>query len=149
WGGWYVTGRTVPAVHRGNTATLKTEESGFPLKGVGGPLASLAGHLDLAGFPTPYSDVVALMVLEHQTHAINLITRLGWEARAAAFARTAPQPARPSAEQPSARVAGAVNALVDYLLFVDEAPFQGKLEGSSGFAERFAAEGPRDRRGRS
>ena len=36
---------------------------------------------DLEGYPTPHSDVVALMVLEHQTHLANLITRVGWEAR--------------------------------------------------------------------
>jgi len=39
--------------------------------------------------------------------------------------------------------------LVDYLLFVDEQPFTAAVKGSSGFAERFAAEGPKDHRGRS
>ena len=47
---------------------------------------------------------------------------------------------------------GAITAgaseLVDYFLFVDEAPIGG-VEGSSGFAARFSSQGPRDRKGRS
>src|SRR5262245_56845115 len=38
--------------------------------------------------------------------------------------------------------------MVDYLLFVDEAPLQG-IRGTSGYTERFGAQGPRDGRGRS
>ena len=43
----------------------------------------------------------------------------------------------------------AAKEVVDYMLFVDEAPFTDTIRGSTGFAARFAAEGPRDRRGRS
>ena len=38
---------------------------------------------------------------------------------------------------------------MDYLLFVDEARLPAPVKGASGFAERFSALGPRDRRGRS
>ena len=38
---------------------------------------------------------------------------------------------------------------MDYLLFIDEAPLPGPVHGTSGFAEKFAAKGPFDRRGRS
>jgi hypothetical protein len=38
---------------------------------------------------------------------------------------------------------------VDYLLFVEEAPLVGSIRGSSGFTEKFAAQGPRDSKGRS
>jgi hypothetical protein len=30
---------------------------------------------------TDKSDIVALMVFEHQMHMMNLLTRIGWEAR--------------------------------------------------------------------
>ena len=43
----------------------------------------------------------------------------------------------------------AVNELVDYLLFVDEEPLTAAIKGTSGFAEKFAAQGPADSRGRS
>jgi hypothetical protein len=35
------------------------------------------------------------------------------------------------------------------LLFVNEAPLTGPIEGTSGFAAEFSARGPRDRKGRS
>ena len=42
----------------------------------------------------------------------------------------------------------AVNELVDSMLFVGEAPLD-DVSGTSGFAERFTARGPRDSKGRS
>ena len=68
----------------------------------------------------------------------NLITRLGWEARVAEV-----EPARAD------RVRQAAVDLVDYLLFVDEAPFVGPVRGASGFTEYFSALGPKDSKGRS
>jgi hypothetical protein len=130
WGGWYVTGRRVPARHMGNFPLFMPQRSDTP------PPAkvSLEGQFDLTSYPTPYSDVAALMVFEHQVHATNLITRANWEARL---------PGQP-------RLADAVERLVEYLLFVDEAPIpSGGIEGSSGFAQAFAAAGPRDAKGRS
>jgi hypothetical protein len=35
------------------------------------------------------------------------------------------------------------------MLFVEEAPLESRVHGLTGFAERFAGQGPRDRRGRS
>ena len=65
----------------------------------------------------------------------NLITRLGWEAR---LGKDAERPLEQSAAE-----------LVDYLLFVDEAPLPGPISGTSSFAADFAARGPRDAQGRS
>jgi hypothetical protein len=149
WGGWYVTGRTGSTRHMGNMAMLETEARVFPVANPREPLASLEGRFDLRGYLSPYSDAVALMVLEHQTHAINLLTRLGWEARFAAFEQRSHAFSRPGQDVLSPRVRGAVDELVDYLLFVDEAPLPGRVEGSSGFAEKFGARGPRDQSGRS
>ena len=48
------------------------------------------------------------------------------------------------------RIAEAADALADYMLFVDEAKIPGGgIEGSSGYAEKFAAQGPKDSKGRS
>jgi hypothetical protein len=98
------------------------------------------GLFDLKGFPSAHSDVVAQLVLAHQTRMANLIVRTGWEARLAE--------AEPSAGA-TTRVREAAADLVDYLLFVDEAPLPRAVRGSSGFTERFAASGPRDGKGRS
>jgi hypothetical protein len=147
WGGWYVTGKPGAAAHRGNVPVIvKTDELKM---GTNSPprLDSVAGRFDTRGFPSEYSDVVALMVLEHQAHMTNLLTRLDWEARVAPPSPS-PDPSHPSGAM-SSRVREAIRALVDYLLFVDEAPLAGRVEGSSGFVQRFSAQGPRDRFGRS
>jgi hypothetical protein len=102
--------------------------------------ASLDGRLDLSGYPTPYSDVAALLVFEHQMRAMNLLTRIGWEARIAQH--------EPRADA-TASLREHARDVVDYLLFVGEAPLASPVRGTSGFAEAFGAKGPRDSKGRS
>ena len=143
WGGWYVTGSSGSAEHRGNeAATLR----GRPIR----ELASVDGLFDGDGYRSMSSDIAALLVLSHQTHMTNLLTRVGWEARAADPALHAPFVAAPGEESRIAQMmSGIATEVVDYLLFVDEAPLAGRVQGSSGFAQRFAAAGPRDAKGRS
>ena len=80
----------------------------------------------------------------------NLLTRAGWEARAA---DPSLHPPFTSAAEQDAAVAGMMSGVarevVDYLLFIDEAKLPDQVRGRSGFAERFSASGPRDRKGRS
>jgi hypothetical protein len=150
WGGWYVTGRTGSLQHTGNvpvlqTGTLKAKPTSADLN-----LKSVEGRFDTDGYPLLQSDVVALMVLEHQAHMINLLTRTAWEVRVAEYERHAPAVERHAVnQQPVDRIRDAVVAFVDYLLFVDEAPFIESIQGSSGFAEKFSSLGPRDSKGRS
>ena len=140
WGGWWVTGNHGGARHMGNIPVMPAEKGKAKLANPRQPITSVEGLFDLKGYPTPYSDVVAMMVLAHQTNMTNLITRIGWEARLAE--------ASPS-EDARSRVREAAVDFVDYLLFVYEAPLVGPMQGSSGFAAMFAAQGPRDTQGRS
>ncbi len=140
WGGWWVTGNHGGARHLGNIPVMPEDKGKSKLVNPRQVLNTVEGQFDLAGYPTPYSDVVAQLVLAHQARMTNMITRAGWEARLAA--------ATPSADA-TARVREAASDLVDYLLFVDEAPFVGPMQGSSGFAEWFVKQGPRDQQGRS
>ncbi len=141
WGGWYVTGKPGPLRHMGNVPVIVHGTPDPQARPTSPVLASLDGKFDLTKYLSPSSDIVALMVLEHQTHMTNLLTRLGWEARLAAFDR--------NNADAGARMREAAGDLVDYLLFVDEAPFSSSIRGSSGFAEKFSAGGPRDSKGRS
>jgi hypothetical protein len=84
--------------------------------------------------------VVALLVFQHQTWMMNLLTRIGWEVRLASADRPASVEAVAEA---------AAREVVDYMLFVDESPLPSPIAGTSGFAEQFAARGPLDRKGRS
>ena len=113
-------------------------------------LATLADKFDTTGYLAPYSDVVALLVLEHQSGLTNLLTRLDWEMRAAAWeSRPGAKAPVPIIARPHYSVDAAIDEIADYLLFVNESPLPGPVQGTSGFAERFAKEGPFDSRGRS
>jgi hypothetical protein len=140
WGGWFVTGDHGGARHMGNVPVMPADKGKSKLANPTRVLPSVEGLFDLTGFPSAYSDVVAQLVLAHQTNMTNLITRTGWEARLTA--------AKPSTDG-LARVNEAARDLVDYLLFVDEEPLAGPVKGTSGFTERFAKDGPRDGQGRS
>jgi hypothetical protein len=140
WGGWYVTGQHGAARHMGNVPVMPTDRGQSPTVDQFRYRESLTGSFDLNGYPSPYSDVVAQMVLAHQTRMTNLLTRLGWEALVADANDT---------QEGEARVQEAVTELVDYALFVDEAALSAPVRGTSGFAEWFAAQGPHDRRERS
>ena len=139
WGGWWVTGDHGGAKHMGNVPVMPKDKA----KAIPNPkraLPSVAGLFDGKGYLSMHSDVVALLVLEHQAHMTNLLTRIGWEAR---LAEAEPTP------DAAARVREAAVDVVDYMLFVDEASLVGPVKGSSRFAEVFAARGPRDAQGRS
>jgi len=136
WGGWYVTGDIGSLIHMGNVPVSNTDK---PARAEARTLKSLSSEFDTRGFPTQTSDVVSLMVLDHQAHMMNLITRTGWEARLAVSGDP----------KQIARVDEAAVDLVDYLLFVYEAPLTSPVRGTSGFAEKFAARGPTDGQGRS
>ena len=82
WGGWYVTGASVPEVHLGNVPVLHVEK-GRQRAARAPNLASVRDAIDATAYPLPYSDVVALMVLNHQTRMTNMLTRLNWHARVA------------------------------------------------------------------
>jgi hypothetical protein len=104
-------------------------------------IESVQTKFDTVGYPSPFSDIVALLVFDHQMHGLNLLTRLGWEARVAAYTHNGDLSAGP--------VRDAIGELVDYLLMVAETPLTAEIRGTSGFAESFPMRGPRDRRGRS
>jgi hypothetical protein len=139
WGGWYVTGTQVPSRHLGNVPVMHVPQS-YVRADAAPKLTSGAAAFDTAPYPTPYSDVVALLVQNHQLHMTNLLTRLGWEARIAAH---------DGARSGGPRIAETVGEFVDYMLFVDEAPLPSPVRGSSPFAQEFSSKGPRDARGRS
>ena len=140
WGGWWVTGDAGGAQHLGNIPVMPAEKNLGRPRNPKAPLATVEGFFDLKGYPATTSDIVAQLALAHETQVTNLIARAGWEARVAE--------ATPSADA-AARVREAAHELADSMLFLDEAPLAGPVRGSSAFAEWFAAQGPRDARGRS
>jgi hypothetical protein len=124
WGGWYVSGSLPNQKHRG-----------VPLS------SDAATTFDTSAYLSPTSDVVALMTLEHQTRMTNLIVRIGWDTRIAM--------AEGKLEESRAKLDLAIDDMVGYMLFTDEAPMQGPIKGVSTFSTTFPERGPRDKQGRS
>jgi hypothetical protein len=152
WGGWYVTGLNGSAQHMGNLVFADPSNKKSELTSKSSDLESLKGVFDTDAYLSPYSDIVALMVFEHETHMMNLLTRMGWEARV----DLAQEQANPlsgegdeTAQLLPRLLRGTSREVVDYMLFADEAPLAARIQGTSGFAEKFSIEGPIDSKGRS
>jgi len=143
WGGWFVTGSRASVRHRGNAAAAVSGNAARELP-------TVSGLFDADGYQAMSSDIAALLVLSHQVHMTNLLTRAAWEARAADPRLHAPFAANPDEEARVAQMmSGIAGEVVDYLLFIDEAPLKDRIGPASGFARRFSASGPRDANGRS
>jgi hypothetical protein len=142
WGGWFMTGKTGSARHMGNVMLSENGRPAEPPK----PLQSADGKFDPTGYPSPYSDVAAVMVFNHQVGMTNLMTRVGWETRIA-LDRKAKNPQETATAD--RLIAADVVELADYILFIDEPALPEKFESTSGFQAKFEALGPRDKRGRS
>ncbi len=153
WGGWYVTADKGPKFHMGN-ATVSNPKNIEAVTDVPANRSSLNGLVNTTPYLTGTSDIVALMVLAHQTQMHNLITETSYKTRLALYAEVAhnkaaglpegtlSDAARKQLEDPAER-------LIRYLLFTNEVRLQTPIIGSSTFAEDFAARGRRDAHGRS
>ena len=80
------------------------------------------------------------MVLEHQVRMTNLIAGVGQQFRRASNNGTL---------ESTKSLDRAVEQMVEYMLFVDEAPLLEPVKGVSTFTTTFPKRGPRDKRGRS
>lgn len=147
WGGWYVTGSDGGLSHMGNVmAPALAHEMGnvqtYLAKANldGRTVPDLKERFDTEPYLTPHSDAVALLVLAHQTSVHNLLTLVKYESKKSS--QLGGDPVAPN-------VRYLADQLVRTMLFVKAAPYPGPIGGTSAFAKEFAAEGPRDREGRS
>jgi len=151
WGGWYVTGTHGDARHMGNQ--IAADEAGTIDPDAGANVTSLNRFLDPAAALTPHSDLVALMVLEHQVRITNLITRVGWETRLALADHASlvqlGEPAGQFSESIRRRIERPAEVLVRSLLMLDEHALTAPVAGTSGFAAAYSARGPHDSQRRS
>jgi hypothetical protein len=164
WGGWYVTGTHGTATHAGNVmaADLAHEVGNvehYMTRAdltAGGNVTDLKGRVDTRPYLSSHSDIVALLVLAHQTSVHNLVTRAGYEARKAlhdekALLEAVGGGAGGQDHLPLTlnRIEAASEPLVRAMLFAREVPLGSPVRGTSDFAADFCRRGPRDRKGRS
>jgi hypothetical protein len=138
WGGWYVTGKHGDMTHRGNLIGPAAFERAAGEPNLNGNVLDLGPFFNQSEYPVQGSDVVALLVLEHQAHMHNYITRLNFETQimVAQYGHTR-------------YLTKKVDAFLRYLLFTEEAPLTAPVAGNPEFAKAFTALGPRDSQGRS
>jgi hypothetical protein len=156
WGGWYVTGKHGKAVHKGN---VTAEESGEKVKvdrTAGQNVTSLTKFFDTDAYPRKTSDIVALMVLEHQTSTQNVLTKANQSAMRAMHMQQSLQKelGEPVLNEPTGTARRIIdhcaNDVVDALLFKDEAKLpEGGIEGSGEFQTAFEKNAPHTSDGRS
>jgi len=140
WGGWFVTSEAlVPYSQRAHAGNITFSSGGVTSNQIF--MEWLSSEPETRGYLAPTSDIVALLLFDHQARAINMLTRLNWETRVVA--------AGGRAGTSDGSLAPLETELADYLLFDGEAPPSVALEARPGFAQHFAAAFPKDRRGRS
>ncbi len=153
WGGWYVTGTSGKQTHLGNRI-FKGEGDRDVVDAKSQNRASVADLMDARRYLHPHSDIVALMVLEHQAEMQNLITKASLQTRIGQHQdRQLNQELGRDLDRWSEtswrRIQSVGDQLLKYLLFTDEIPLTDPIVGTSTFAKDFAAQGPRDSKGRS
>lgn len=156
WGGWYVTGKHGKLVHKGNVTAEENGESVVFDPNPGQNVIDLDKFFDTSPYPRKTSDIVALMVLEHQTSTQNVLTKANHSAMRAMHMQKALQKelGEPVLDEPTGTARRIIDHgaedVLDALLFKDEAALpDGGIEGSSGFQEAFEKDAPHSADGRS
>lgn len=154
WGGWYVTGTHGGMKHLGNQVIVDKRDPERQDNSANMNLTELHRRVDREAYLTPHSDIVALMVMEHQTMAHNHLVRANFTARQAeqyqkTFNKELGYPDDHVFDSTISRIKSAGEPLVKCLLFCEEAPLTARVTGTSDFAKEFASHGRRDSGGRS
>jgi hypothetical protein len=129
----------------GNVVVQDTENPEQLDRAAGANVTDLSRWIEPAAYLTGSSDIVAHLVLGHQTQMHNLITLTNYQTRLALYAagkNALSDAQRKQYEKPA-------EELLRYLLFANEAPLESSVQGDSAFAQEFAARGPRDPQRRS
>lgn len=145
WGGWYVTGLHGEMVHMGNTILSNDR---FDITN-NGNRKHLRDEFDTSHYLSPYSDIVALMVLEHQTQMHNSLIRADFFVRQLQYETRTDEPTVEFKAERQQQLRLIAKEVVDRMLFRHAAPLTSQVSGSVKFAEQFASRGPKDAQGRS
>jgi len=154
WGGWYVTGTHGSVRHMGNVIAQERERDATVDMEAGANRVELDARVNSKRYLAAHSDIVALLVLAHQTHVHNMITRANFETQYALQDQAVMDeilkrdPTVPS-ESTQHRIAGAGNKLIEAMICADEVALHDPVHGTSIFAINFAEAGQRDKQGRS
>ena len=140
WGGMYVTGTHGSMEIMGNFVVDDIGKLTNMNLAPNGNKTDLSGILDTSPYPSAGSDIVALLVLEHQVEVQNAISRLNFDSRTRLHA---------DGSIPAEDLAQMTRPLLQSLFMAHEVPLTDKVTGSSGYTDYFQGLGPFDGQGRS
>jgi hypothetical protein len=146
WGGWYVTGRHGGQVHLGNMKIKSLYDFDKLEELRVGNIDTLDALFDTKPYLTNKSDIVALLVFQHQADVQNSITRVSYDTRTALAAVASGELTQADAQT---RIAEPVERLLHMMLFVDAVEYTAPISGLPAFTEQFARRAVRDAEGRS
>lgn len=155
WGGWYVTGSHDPMRHLGNALARETPRGADLDMEAGANASSLAGYFDVSRYPLDQSDIVALMVLEHQVTLQTMMTQAHYAVKSALYREEAMRREMPDAgpslgDSTRRIITHEAVRLIKNMLFADEASLADEgVSSPSSFPEDFARGAPRDPTGQS
>lgn len=138
--------------HMGNQIYAKNETRSADLE-AGANVTALDAWIRPEAHLSPHSDLVALMVLEHQTQMHNALAAANYETRLALHQSNQmnallDRPAESISDSAQRRIDVVVEQVVRQLLFCDEFALTSPVSGTSSFTADFAARGPLDAQGR-
>lgn len=153
-GGWYVTGTHGSQRHMGNSWLTDPDTSEILDTEAGANLTDLSSMVNVSPYLTVHSDIVALLVLQHQVHMHNVLTAANHSGRLTArdalvMNRVLERDENYQSDSTLRRYESAAGRVVEALLFRHESLLTDAISGSSGFSEQFALMGPFDRQKRS
>ncbi|MHB1424401.1 MAG: hypothetical protein ACYC3I_14615 [Gemmataceae bacterium] len=154
WGGWYVSGTSGTQTHLGNLIVRGNPRPEEIDNSANVNVANLDRYFKTSPYLTPHSDIVALIVMEHQTEMHNRLTRANFQTRVALrdeaeFNKVLGRPADYRSDSTLSRIKNAGEPVVQYMLFCEEAQLSDPIKGTSDFTVEFVKRGPRDGKGRS
>lgn len=156
WGGWYVTGHHGTARHLGNVIAQPGDSGATVDREAGANRSHLDGFFPTGTYLRPDSDIVALMVLEHQVMVHDRLCEGALRVRKWSHYQRQLQKelGEPISEEPVGTalrvVQSATDRLLEALLFCDEASLpEGGIRGAGDFDRAFAARRRPDPQGRS
>ncbi len=150
WGGWYVTGNHGQQRHSGNALCTDPLDPSWIDKERGANQAHLPDFISPKSYLRPTSDILALMVLAHETQMHNHLMRLRHTAIACQLDNDDEHKATlEEKDRRTNRLSHIADEFVRYMLFLDEPELTSPITSSSPYRESFEKRGPWDGQGRT
>jgi hypothetical protein len=148
-GGWWVTGKHLALNHEGNSFVRGSGGMDNPLRANRTPEKLPAGMIDLKDYMAGTSDVVAQLILQHQTVVHNRITAVTYSttlalADDASIGESLGNKPGELLGSTLSRIRNSSDSLLEAMFFVDEAPFPAPIDGAKRTMVDFVKQGPRD-----